>query len=70
VTLASLKVHRILLLAVVTGLFPRERLVGEIRRLGISRNPYGAVASLMTNAGNAFGLVASSPSTIWTTKTG
>jgi hypothetical protein len=53
----SLKVHRILALAVRHGPLPSERLIGEIRQRKFSRNSPGAVASLMTNAGNAYDLV-------------
>ena len=53
----SRKVHRILAVAVRREPLPREQLVAEIRRLGISRDPYGAVASLMTNGGKNYGLV-------------
>src|SRR5262249_43406187 len=50
-------VHRIIGIVVRRGPLPRELLVQEIQRLHISLNPYGAVASLMTNAGNAYGRV-------------
>jgi hypothetical protein len=50
-------VHRIIGVMVRHGSLPRDRLVQEIQRLGISDNPYGAVASLMTNSGNNYGLV-------------
>jgi len=53
-----LKVHRIIAIAATNNRpLSREWLVREIDRLGISRNAYGAVASLMTNSGNNFGLV-------------
>jgi hypothetical protein len=53
----SLKVHRILALAVRLNPLTREGLVAEIRRAGFSRDAYGAVASLMSNGGNNYGLV-------------
>jgi hypothetical protein len=53
----SLKVHRILVLAVRLNPLTREGLVAEIRRAGFSRDAYGAVASLMSNGGNNYGLV-------------
>jgi hypothetical protein len=53
----TLNVHRIIGIVSLHGPFSREQLVQRIERLGISRNPYGAVASLMTNRGNAYGLV-------------
>jgi hypothetical protein len=53
----SLKVHRILGLAVLLDPLSREQLVGEIRRRNLSRDAYGAVASLMSNGGNNYGLV-------------
>jgi hypothetical protein len=53
----SLKVHRILGMAVQLNPLTREGLVAEIRRAGVSRDAYGAVASLMSNGGNNYGLV-------------
>lgn len=53
----SLKVHRILAIAVRLNPLTREGLVAEIRRAGFSSDPYGAVASLMSNGGNNYGLV-------------
>jgi hypothetical protein len=53
----SLKVHRILALAVRLNPLTRDGLVAEIRRAGFSRDAYGAVASLMSNGGNNYGLV-------------
>jgi hypothetical protein len=50
-------VHRIIGIAVHSGPLTREQLVEEIHKLKFSRNPYGAVAGLMTNAGNNYGLV-------------
>ena len=35
----------------------RNQLVKKIEALGFSENPYGAIASLMTNKGNSYGLV-------------
>ena len=53
----SLNVHRILALAVRLSPLTRAGLVAEIRRAGFSRDAYGAVASLMSNGGNNYGLV-------------
>lgn len=53
----SLNVHRILAAAVRLNPLTREGLVAEIRRAGFSSDPYGAVASLMSNGGNNYGLV-------------
>jgi hypothetical protein len=53
----SRKVHRIIAIAVQRTPLTRERLVAEIRRAGISRDAPGAVASLMSNSGNSYGLV-------------
>jgi hypothetical protein len=48
-------VHRIIDIVHRAGSIQRQQLIREIERLGISRNVSGAVASLMTNAGNAYG---------------
>jgi hypothetical protein len=48
------KVHRIIGLMCDHGPLSRDQLV---RKIDFSRNPYGAVASLMTNDGNSYGLV-------------
>jgi hypothetical protein len=46
------KVYRIVDIVNGAGSFSRHRLIREIERLRISRNAPGAVASLLTNAGN------------------
>ena len=48
-------VYRIVDIVHRAGSIRRNQLIREIERLGISRNAPGAVASLMTNAGNAYG---------------
>jgi len=48
-------VHRIIAIARKRCPVSREWLVDEIGRLGVSNNPSGAIASLMTNSGNAYG---------------
>jgi hypothetical protein len=48
------KVHRIIAIMCHHSPISRENLVDK---LGFSKNPYGAIASLMTNRGNAYGLV-------------
>jgi hypothetical protein len=53
----SIKVHRVLAIAVQLTPLTRERLVAEIRRAGLSRDACGSVASLMSNGGNNYGLV-------------
>jgi hypothetical protein len=35
----------------------RDQLAEKIEARGFSRNPHGAIRSLMTNKGNAYGLV-------------
>jgi hypothetical protein len=50
-------VHRIIAIAADHCPVARGWLVDEIGRLGISTNPYGAIASLMTNGGNAYGRI-------------
>ena len=51
------KVHSIIAVACQLGRFSRQQLVQKISWFGISKNPYGAIASLMSNKGNAYGLV-------------
>jgi hypothetical protein len=53
----SLKVHRIVAIAVQLTPLTRQRLVAEICRAGLSRDARGAVASLMSNGGKNYGLV-------------
>ncbi len=50
-------VHRIIALMCDYGPLPRNQLVQRIDSLSFSRDPYGAVASLMRNDGNNYGLV-------------
>lgn len=50
-------VHSIIALVVQHNPIPRGQLVREIVKLKISKNAYGAVASLMINAGNSYGRV-------------
>ncbi len=50
-------VHSIIAIVARRNPVFRTQLVQEIQRLGISRNAYGAVASLMTNLGNNYGRV-------------
>jgi hypothetical protein len=50
-------VHRIIALMCDHGPLTRDQLVKKIDALSFSRNPYGAVASLMRNDGNNYGLV-------------
>jgi hypothetical protein len=49
--------HTIIAHALRRSPISRDQFVREIEKLGISKNAYGAVASLMTNKGNAYGLV-------------
>jgi len=53
----SLNVHRIISISALHGPLSIEQLVQEIRRFNFSKDPYGAVRSLMTNTGNNYGLV-------------
>jgi hypothetical protein len=50
-------VHRIIAIVHHHGAMSREELVRQIDHFDISDNAYGAVASLMTNAGAAYGRV-------------
>jgi hypothetical protein len=50
-------VHKIVAIALSSVPITRDRLVEEIQRRGISRNAYGAIASLKTNGGNAYGRI-------------
>lgn len=50
-------VYRIVDIVNCAGSLSRHRLILEIERLRISRNAPGAVASLLTNAGNAYGRI-------------
>jgi len=50
-------VYRIVDIVNCAGSLSRHRLIREIERLRISRNAPGAVASLLTNAGNAYGRI-------------
>ena len=50
-------VHSIIAVAARRTPVSRNQLVQEIEKLGISRDAYGAVASLMTNLGNNYGRV-------------
>jgi hypothetical protein len=52
-----LKVHSIIAIACARGSLSRNQLVNEIEKYGIASDPYGSVASLMTNGGNAYGRV-------------
>jgi len=52
-----LKVHRIIGVLVRHGSLTRDRFAAEVQRLGITDGAYGSIASLMTNAGNAYGRV-------------
>jgi hypothetical protein len=49
--------YRIIALVCEFGPISRNELVKKIDALGVSENPYGAIASLMTNKGNSYGLV-------------
>jgi hypothetical protein len=49
--------HCIIALMCDHGPISRDQLVRKMEALGFSRNPYGAVASLMTNKGNAYSRV-------------
>jgi hypothetical protein len=53
----NLIVHHIIALMCNYAPISRRDLVRKVETLGISQNPYGAVAGLMINAGNSFGLV-------------
>jgi hypothetical protein len=50
-------VHRIIALMCDHSPISRDQLVKKIEALGFSQNPYGAIASLMTNQGTAYGRV-------------
>ena len=54
----ALKVHKMIALVARTksGL-SRELLVQEVSRVTKSKNPYGAVGSLLTSKGNAYGRI-------------
>ncbi len=55
---ADLNVHKIIaLVAQVPSSVRRDELVRQVAALTRSRNPDGAVASLLTNSGNAYGRV-------------
>lgn len=50
-------VHSIIAIAQAHGPITRDRLVKEVERYGVAKDPRASVASLMTNAGNAYGRV-------------
>jgi hypothetical protein len=56
-TRPDLNVHRIIGMVVRRGSMSRYQLVGEVDRLTNSKNAYGAVSSLLTTKGNAYGRV-------------
>jgi hypothetical protein len=56
-TKPELNVHRIIGMVVRRGSMSRYQLVGEVDRLTNSKNAYGAVSSLLTTKGNAYGRV-------------
>ena len=53
----NLKVHKIIALVVQSGKISRSQLVKKIAEVTNSENPSGALASLLTNSGNAYGRV-------------
>lgn len=54
----NLNVHRIIGIVVRSGSgVSRNQLVSDVARITNSKNPYGAVASLLTSSGNAYGHV-------------
>lgn len=55
---ADLNVHKIIALVVrAHGGISRDELVKQVAKFTQARDPYGAVASLLTNRGNAYGRV-------------
>lgn len=53
----KLKVHHVIAFVAARAPVSRDRLVEELGKFGVCKDPYGTVASLMTNKGNAYGLV-------------
>lgn len=53
----NLKVHHVIALVAARAPISRDQLVRELDRFGVCTDSYGTVASLMTNKGNAYGLV-------------